>query len=160
MLVLWITIGFALLIAGLAVSFVIWPLIGGPLGAQRTVLVDEAGPLTELLQRKEMLLLSIKELEFDHQTGKLSDEDFQRLDQRLRQQAIGLLRQIERVAPASAALESDLEEAIRRQRKVQAQPAVRTLEEPMMSCPRCQNQVSTGDNFCPKCGLALAPATA
>jgi hypothetical protein len=157
---LWITIVFALLIAALAVSFVIWPLLGGPLGAKRTVLVDEAGPLTELMQRKDMLLLSIKELEFDHQTGKLSDEDFQRLDQRLRQQAIGLLRQIERIAPASTALESELEEAIRRQRKVQVQPAARTLDEPQMFCPRCQNPVNAGDNFCPKCGLALAPAAA
>jgi hypothetical protein len=159
MTMLWITIVLALLIAALAVSFVVWPLLA-PNGVGRTVLVDEAGPLTELIQRKDMLLLSIKEMEFDHQTGKLSDEDFQRLDQRLRQQAIALLRQIEKVAPASTELESELEEAIRRQRKVQTQPAVRTLEEPKVSCPRCQNPVSAGDNFCPKCGLALAPAAA
>jgi hypothetical protein len=153
--VLWLTLLIALVIAALAVGYVVWPLVR----PSRPVLVDEDGPLADLLLRKDTVLQSIKELEFDYQTGKLSTEDYERLNLRLRHQAIGLLRQIEGAMPNSAGLELELEEAIRRQRKV-AEPSQVINAKPTLACPNCQAAVRASDNFCPKCGFSLAPATA
>ena len=149
-----ITLLFAILLAGLAVVYVALPL----LRPGRPLLVDDAGPLADLILRKDTLLESIKELEFDYQTGKLSAEDYQRLDQRQRQQAIALLRQIEQAMPAAAGLEAELEQAIQSRRsrtERAASPASETV-----TCPRCQSPVRANDKFCPQCGFALRPAMA
>jgi hypothetical protein len=153
--VLWLTIGIALVLAVLAIGFVAWPLWRPATLPQ----VDEDNPLTELIQRKDAILLSIKELEFDYQTGKLSATDYQRLDQRLRHQAIGLLRQLEKDLPTSSDLEAELEAAILRQRQIlDAQPKPVTngaSAAPNRFCPQCGAPVTATDNFCAKCGAPV-----
>ncbi|CAN5394579.1 hypothetical protein BH10CHL1_BH10CHL1_12680 [soil metagenome] len=160
---LWLTIAIALLLAILAIGFVAWPL-WQPSTALR---LDDDSPLTELIQRKDSVLLSIKELEFDYQTGKLSLEDYQRLDQRLRQQAIGLLRQLEKVAPDSVALETELEAAIRQQRQTVSRPAEERqpegtkLSPPVRQqrfCAQCGAPTAASANFCAICGAPLHKA--
>lgn len=111
-----VTIGLliALLISAVAIVAVVWPLLKkGP----APVLIED-DRLTELLLRKEQVLASIKELEFDYRVGKLSDEDYQQYDQRLRRQAIGIMQQIEQVAPESAGLDATLENEIQHRRMV------------------------------------------
>jgi len=152
--VLWLTIGVALLFALLAIGFVVWPLWR----TDTPLRIDDDNPLTDLLTRKDSVLLSIKELEFDYQTGKLSAEDFGQLNGRLRQQAISLLRQIEKTAPASAELETALEALILQQRKM-ASPPMPTLQENSLDkrrfCPECGGPVKPTDKFCAQCGNAL-----
>jgi hypothetical protein len=43
----------------------------------------------------------IRDAELDHQTGKLSDEDFQAVDSTLRAEAIEILRRLDRATPRS-----------------------------------------------------------
>ena len=104
-------------------------------------------------------MLSIKELEFDYQTGKLSAADYQRLDQRLRHQAIGLLRQLEKDLPTTSGLEAELEAAILRQRQIlEAQPKPATngaSADPNHFCTQCGAPVTATDNFCAKCGAPV-----
>ena len=80
--------------------------------------------LAELLGRKDAVMKSIKDLEFDYRVGKLSEEDYQLYDQRLRRQAIGLLQQIEQAAPESAQLDAAVEDEIAQRRKVSDRPVV------------------------------------
>ena len=49
-----------------------------------------------LLVRKEATLLSIKELEFDNKTGKLSPEDFKSAKKKLETEAFDVLGEIDR----------------------------------------------------------------
>jgi type VI protein secretion system component VasK len=51
-----------------------------------------ASNLAELREDKRRLLRAIKELEFDHEMGKLSDEDFREIGDRYRLRAIEVLR--------------------------------------------------------------------
>ncbi len=55
---------------------------------------EEAGArdLVELREDKKRILRAIKELEFDHAMGKLSDEDFRAIGDRYRLRAIEVLR--------------------------------------------------------------------
>lgn len=111
---LWIVVIVSLLISAAALAYVVWPLLRpGP----AAVMVED-DRLTELLGRKDAVMQGIKDLEFDYRVGKLSEEDFQQYDQRLRRQAIGLLQQIEEVAPETADLDTAMEAAIAERRKV------------------------------------------
>jgi len=102
------TIAISILLSLLAIAYVVWPV----LYPQRSVMLSEDHPLTDLLARKDGLLLALKELEFDYHMGKLTEEDFQRLNQRQRHQAMVILRQIEKSTPHNQALEANLEEEI------------------------------------------------
>jgi hypothetical protein len=49
----------------------------------------------ELLERRDRALAALKELEFDHRSGKVSDEDYRALVGPLRRQAADALRALE-----------------------------------------------------------------
>jgi hypothetical protein len=111
---MWIAMLVALVLSVGALAFVVWPLLKpGP----APVMVED-DRLTELLGRKDAVLKAIKDLEFDYQVGKLSEEDYQLYDQRLRRQAVALLQQIEDVAPQSADMDAVMEAEIAQRRRV------------------------------------------
>ena len=165
---LWLTILIALLIIIPALAFVIWPLFF----PSANVMVDDMDEnrLADLVQRKDTVLQSIKELEFDLHTSKISQADFQLLTTRLRHRAIGLMRQIDKVAPEVGALEEVLEKEILRLRKIDgslshaarngsgpqtSQKVITPTEEPTRFCHQCGAQTDVDDRFCAKCGVAL-----
>ncbi len=58
---------------------------------------DEARQL-ELLEERDRALAALKELEFDHRTGTVSDEDYRALVGQLRRDAASALQALEREA--------------------------------------------------------------
>ncbi len=160
---LWTTLLFALLIAGGAAAFVLWPLLSR---AAPDVPVED-DRLTDLFSRKDSVLIAIKDLEFDHQVGKLNEEDYQRFNNRLRQQAVGYLQQIDKLAPQSAQLDESLEAEIARLRKTRtpavavngktapvAQVALPAGETPVHFCTNCGQPLAAQHKFCANCGTA------
>jgi len=89
-----------LLLAVAIVTLVAWfvtaPLRGRP--SQDTDDPAEA-ELADLDARKEAKYRQIRDAEADHAAGKLSDEDFKRLDRELRGEAIDILKRIDRLKP-------------------------------------------------------------
>jgi hypothetical protein len=55
--------------------------------------------LADLEARKEAKYRQIRDAEADHASGKLSDEDFRRLDRELRGEAVDILKRIDRLRP-------------------------------------------------------------
>ncbi len=166
---MWLPVTLAALISVVAIYFTVSPL----LRAGRATLLLDDDKLVELLGRKDALLQAIKELEFDYRVGKISDEDYHRLDQRMRRQAIGLIQQIERVAPESASLDEQLESIIAQFR--QTTHAVSTPVAPALSstaapaalapavspadarfCTECGKPVGATHKFCAHCGAPVA----
>jgi hypothetical protein len=177
---LWLSVIVAALITVLALVYVVWPLLRpGP-----ALWVVDDDRLAELIGRKDTVLEAIKELEFDYRTGKLSEEDYQRFDQRLRRQAIGLIQQIEKLAPESAGLDDPLEAEIARRRKTRdgnvtpipeptSKPssvvAPRAVEpkagewagelnvmgSPSRFCTNCGHRTEAGHKFCANCGTPV-----
>jgi hypothetical protein len=80
---------------------IILALVGLPLFSKKTIknLFAERDPVLEeykhLLVRKEEVLLSIKELEFDLKTGKLSDSDYSLMKVKLQAEAVSILEKID-----------------------------------------------------------------
>lgn len=63
---------------------------GTPLGSEQT-------ELQELLAEKQTVYAAIKELEFDHQAGKLSLEDYEQARHSYDLRAIAILQEIDRL---------------------------------------------------------------
>jgi hypothetical protein len=96
----------ALVVAGLlallVVAFVARPFLRDP--APSTDRLDEPGELErrrlELVEERDRALAALKELEFDHRTGKVSDEDYRTQIGPLRRRAAAALRALEPRAEA------------------------------------------------------------
>lgn len=162
---LWLTVLVAALISLIAIYYAVSPLLQP---GQATLLVED-DKMVELLGRKDATLQAIKDLEFDYRVGKIDQTDFRRLDQRLRRQAIGLIQQIERLAPETASLDEELERIIAQFRQPaassenaadddEAAPEDRT-EAPVAQttryCTECGKPLEAGHKFCAYCGTPV-----
>ncbi len=141
-----------------------------------TLRADEDDELVDLIQRKDVVLRNIKEVEFDYHTGKLSEADYEAYNQRMRQQAIGLIRQIEKRSPEVAGLDAEMETLIASRRKTKtavassvngtppapakSAAAATVKETDVIFCHECGAKAKTSDKFCAQCGTALRVETA
>ena len=75
--------------------------------------VPEGSELQELLVEKQNLYAAIKELEFDHQAGKLALEDYQQTRRSYELRAVALLEQIDRLGEGHANKEAGARERSR-----------------------------------------------
>jgi hypothetical protein len=97
----------ALVIAGvvavLCVVFVARPFLREPSASDEADRIIEPGPRGEerlaLAEERDRALAALKELEFDHRTGKISDADYRELVAPLRREAAGALRALEPSRP-------------------------------------------------------------
>ena len=131
----------AVVAAGLA-GFAAYRALGAFLGFGG----HDAAPLTAsaregLLREKALTLRSIKELEFDHAMGKISDADFQDMSSRLRARALVLMEELQRVQVAET-----------RSRASHSQSA----PTPARACADCGTAYDADARFCKQCGKAVA----
>jgi hypothetical protein len=137
----------AVLLGLLVLWLVLQPLTGGP--ARRQPSFEEPEELEET--RRGVALLSLKEIDFDRATGKLSEEDHALLKERYTREALAALAE-ER--PGGAAQEADA--AV--ERLVAARVAVLRsggAAEAGPACPRCGPRPEPDAQFCSACGGAL-----
>jgi hypothetical protein len=87
----------AAVLAVLAVLFVARPFLREP--APASDLLDELGEVQrrrlELIEERDRALSALKELEFDHRTGKVTDDDYRALVGPLRRRAAEALQALE-----------------------------------------------------------------
>ena len=92
----------AAVLAVLVVLFVARPFVRDPAPASDRL--NEPGELErrrlELVEERDRALAALKELEFDHRTGKVSDEDYRELVGPLRRRAAETLKALELRAEA------------------------------------------------------------
>jgi type II secretory pathway component PulM len=81
-----------------AVWVAVWPLFAAR-GVPRT---DVDVERQELEAEKGRLLQEIHELELDHATGKLSEEDYRAIEARLKARAVDVMRRLDALQPDSS----------------------------------------------------------
>jgi hypothetical protein len=88
----------AAVLAVIAVVFVARPFLRDPSPASDRLdeLAPEARERLALAEERDRALAALKELEFDHRTGKISDEDYRAQVGPLRRRAAEVLRALER----------------------------------------------------------------
>lgn len=106
--------------------------------------------------RRGIALLALKEIEFDRETGKLSESDYDLLKARYGAEALAAL-QTEAVAPGEMAVTGDPEKLIAA--RLQSLRSARSTGQPVPpSCRNCGPRPEVGALYCSRCGLPLALA--
>jgi len=112
-----------------------------------------AGRARAAIEREKTLVLrSIKDLEFDHAMGKVSDQDFADMGLRLRTRAAGLLRQLDAGTAYSMQIEQELA------KRLAAACVEMTAARENRFCTQCGAPAAGSAKFCAKCGHKLETA--
>lgn len=106
-------------------TFVVWPLIAAPRTSPTPTSTDkpEQSSLAELQADREAILTTLRDLDFDFQTGKLIKEDYHRQREELVARGVETLRHID-------ALESDVIETAIAARRMSRKSAAKTRASP------------------------------
>ncbi|RMF94135.1 MAG: zinc ribbon domain-containing protein [Nitrospinota bacterium] len=102
----------------------------------------------DLLAEKEGIYAALKEIEFDRDLGKLSQEDYLALKQHYEEKAVAVLRTLDELSPVQ-----DVSEEI--EREIAAFRRQSLSASPAHHCPQCGNPYQQGDKFCAHCGHKL-----
>jgi hypothetical protein len=139
----------------IAVSVVIF--VGEPL-IRRSIPSALAGTpdhtLEQLTLQKETLYTAIRDLDFDFHTGKVDQKDYTNLRQRLEDEALQVLHQLDDADPL-VGLDSELERQILTFRQRTSSTLHSTSP---ITCPGCAATLEGRENFCPSCGQQLLSA--
>jgi zinc ribbon protein len=167
----------AILIVAAVALFVAAPLSGGfPRRRRSTTLQLE---LERLEHERGLAVQGLRELEFDHEMGKLDEVDYHDLKRSLADRALSAMSAIERArgdaraatmrlaarpartSPASVALAAASPTPTLRTPSARRQLGAVGAGLPLVNfCPQCGARVGTGHNFCAECGANLSPVAA
>mgnify|MGYP000989377494 CR=1 FL=1 len=126
----------AVVLSGLAVSYVAWPLFrSGPIHPGVDPTVDHTD---ELLFQKEMAIEMIRDLDFDLHTGKFSAQEHAGL----------VAAQQRRINHIDGRLAGQTGKSAKEKNK--------NSRERRNLCSRCGNQAEGNARYCPQCGQALS----
>ncbi|CAG0933175.1 hypothetical protein TFLX_02952 [Thermoflexales bacterium] len=173
---------FAILI-GLVILAAVAFYVSRPLLESRRMPQSQGVDTLSLETQRESLYTQIKELDLDHATGKVNEEDYTRIRAELVAQAAGVLRQIDGIAPlatiepaqaATRSSDDDVEALIAARRKTRSSSAPKSSEDDLeaaiaarrktvapavkpaaLTCPQCGKPSQADDAFCAKCGTPL-----
>lgn len=115
---------------------------------------NEQERLEELLAQREAAFQALRELNFDHKVGKITDEDFVAFEAGLKQHAAQTLRALDEWE-AEAADDVDLAMEAEIEARRRALVGQSNGHEPGPACPACGKQSAAGDRFCAGCGADL-----
>jgi len=113
--------------------------------AQDMPVPEAPSPTRHLEDRKAVIYENLRDLQFEYRVGKLSETDYQATKVGLQRELAGVLAEIDRLAPTTAAVAAA---AVAEPEK----PAV----EPGTVCPHCDAHFPKPMKFCGECGKAMA----
>lgn len=107
----------------------------------------------QLEREKQALLKALKELEFDHEMGKVSDPDFREIGGQYRVRAMRVLRQLDEAGADYKAL---VERELKARLAVPAAATAMATATATGNCEKCGTKNDEDAEFCKKCGKKLA----
>jgi hypothetical protein len=112
-------------------------------------------------REKQLVLRSIKELEFDFAMGKMSQADFDEMGGRLRRRAVGLMRQLDEGGGYREQIEREVERRLKEMDGDTAPARIKadaTEAAAMPDCPQCGTTNDVDARFCKSCGTRMTAA--
>ncbi len=133
--------------------------------------------LEELFSKKEALYSAIKELDFDFKTNKLSEEDYKKLKERYRRDALFVLKEIDEIKKGED-MDTIMEKEVLTRRKFHSlsgkiekgekskdsedEDMDTSIEKEILArrksssfCPHCGSKYDKSNKFCSQCGREL-----
>ncbi len=140
-------------------TFILLGLAGIPLLRERKPEEDlvveedfEDLELERVLSQKETALEAIRELEFDHAVGSLSDEDYAELKEKYERKAISVLKNLRGMGEAGG--HGSGQEKGRKMGAARAKRGGRQMAREF-ACPECGASFRPEARFCASCGVEL-----
>jgi hypothetical protein len=127
--------------------FVAAPLVGGFRMAQERSVDPE---LARLEHERALALQGLRELEFDREMDKVSEDDCRELRQQLENKALAAMAALEKLQGQSKAAATRTASARPGLSKVARRPIPQAR-----FCPGCGTKLASAANFCAGCGMAL-----
>lgn len=143
---------FVFVASAFVLMFVVSPLRRSPEKEEEAPEEDRSG----LAHERDLLYVTIRDLEHDYETGKVSAEDYEQSRAQLREQAVALMREETLTAPAPAVAATRAATAVSAPEAASA-PAAGTPTGGF--CPSCSGVVDPAWRFCSHCGGTLEPAS-
>jgi hypothetical protein len=169
---------------GLAIVMIVAACVAQPFVARTRVKVSvEESPRDKLLAERAALYTTIRDLDFDFQTGKLLEADYRAMREKYMARGVEILKELDalpelRREPGAGGRKpeaaEEIEAAVRAKRGTRMQPhpveddieaAIRSRRKSavrhqpsainILKCPSCDRPVDPTDRFCAKCGAAL-----
>jgi rRNA maturation endonuclease Nob1 len=144
---LWIACTAVVMIAGL---YTLRPLFREPEGTLDIDLLAET-ELDRLLNQKNVIYRNLRDLEFEHKMGRLSDADFQQLAAGYKHEAAAVLERLDQL-DASQNLDEAIEKDIAARK---AKFSGSGTKRDRARCSSCGSEIISGKKFCPDCGHRL-----
>jgi hypothetical protein len=135
------TVFAAILLAVLTFAFVTYPLFKKRFSP---IQVAEDEDLRQLQSRRDTTYSMLKELDFDYQSGILTEEDYHDLEARYKKKAISILKDIDDFGKGPG-IEEKIEEQV---------AALRQSKDRF--CSQCGAGRQEDDRFCSRCGVRLS----
>jgi hypothetical protein len=103
-----VAIALGVAVAAGAVLLVAWPFLKEPVASDDRLdaLAPEEEERLRLVEERDRVLAALKELEFDHRTGKIGDDDYRSQVGPLRREAAMALRRLDRYGSGMTAFET------------------------------------------------------
>ena len=135
------TVFVTVILAVLTFAFIFYPLF-----KQKSRSLNSGGDeeIQELYSRRDTAYSTLKELEFDFQSGNLNEEDYRELEVRYKGKAISILKEIDHLKGGNE-VEAEIEKQIQELRKTKGQ-----------FCPQCGAKCQKDARFCSQCGKSLS----
>ena len=172
---------------GLALAVVVAVYIAAPLTSRsRLMTAPEESPREKLLAERNTVLIAIRDLDFDFQTGKLLEADYRAMREKYAARGVEILKELDALPAGGRKSEvrgqksadmDEIEAAVQARRKAKSQVAGRKEEDDIeaavrarrqsqvqnqkseiqnLKCPSCGKPIDSTDKFCAKCGAALS----
>ena len=128
---------------------------------------EDTADVSSLLAERERLLNALQELDFDHQLGKIPEEDYPEQRADLLRRGANVLQELDTLVPSRSApvgRRGSLETAAASQAEARSDDEIESMLAARRKarrtksagfCPRCGKPVLVTDQFCPNCGKAL-----
>ena len=140
-----VVVGAVLLVVAV-ILFILQPMLSG----RRASLHREMDEPTEAESRRRFALLALRDVEYDHATGKLDEVDYRVLRRELAAEALTALERVNSEAAAErSGAPSELEDEIAR---------LRSGLRSGTTCAACGSGNDEGSSFCAYCGVPLRAA--
>lgn len=163
------------LFVALALTLLVAAFIARPLIERLNDKSDMAEAADALIAQREAVLTELRDLDFDHATGKVGEADYAEQRARLVAKGAVILQELagrtsapaspgnHAVEPRSSAqdtLDDEIEQLIAARRAARHQAVAQTplpvAPDPLTpTCPHCAARIVPGDRFCAKCGTKL-----
>lgn len=147
---------FGTLFLGLALLIVVVVVVALPLLDRKTPAIQPLSPREALEQARRAVVGAIRELDFDHRTGKIGDEDYKRMREAYVARGAQILRELAELDDEERDVDAEIEAQVARFRTVRSsENRARAGAPGAIICPHCGHRAGANDKFCPQCGQRL-----